>query len=108
SRTRLPKDHTYARRLLALFVFSALLAWPFARGGGRSHADPGNPIDKLSTALRQALTEDVSLAWENPSSGTVRVILQTNGAVSPSLIVALLLQGAIVVRQFSTINGLLL
>ena len=92
---------------MALPLLFALLAWPLARGEVRAQTDPSSPVAKLSTALRQALTEDVSLAWENPSTGNVRVILQTNGPVSPSLILALVLQGGTVVRQFSTINGLL-
>jgi subtilisin family serine protease len=94
--------------MLALVVFFTLVAGNLIPGEPRAQSGPANPLDKLSTALRQALTEDVSLVWQNPSSGTVRVILQTNGAVSVSLIAAIVLQGATVVRQFSTINGLLI
>jgi len=93
-------------RLLAITLALALLcaSIPIAR----TRADnPPTPISKLSLALQQALNSNVSLVWQDPSRQTVRALVQSNGPVTSSLKSAITSAGGLVVRQFSSINGLL-
>src|SRR5215831_1352599 len=70
-------------------------------------AQQPSAFSKLSVALQQELTGSDLLVWSNPSRGTVRVLIQTFGPVSADLLLAITLNGGLVVRKFSSINGLL-
>ncbi|HEX8185537.1 MAG TPA: hypothetical protein VF747_12315, partial [Blastocatellia bacterium] len=106
----LPLKHLWrfsARRLLALCLMLVLLgvALPIART--RVQAASPDPVTKLSPALQRALNSNELLVWSDPSRQTVRALVQTSGPVSNSLITAVRSVGGSVVRQFSSINGLL-
>jgi serine protease AprX len=93
------------RRLLAATLTLALVcaAIPI----GRTHADNPAPISKLSLALQQALNSNVSQVWQDTSRQTVRALVQSNGPVTSSLTRAITSAGGSVVRQFTSINGVL-
>ncbi|HEY9231687.1 MAG TPA: S8 family peptidase, partial [Blastocatellia bacterium] len=95
-----------ARSVIALGMTLALLSVTLLP---RSHAQTSqpNPINKLSTALQQALTSNDALIWSSPSRQTVRALIQTNGPVSAALSLAITVAGGTVVRQFTSIDGLL-
>src|SRR5689334_20060066 len=93
-----------AQPVLALCVMLALLSVTLPR----LHAQvSGNPLNKLSLALQQALVNNDLQVWSNPSRQTVRTVIQTNGPVSLALRSAILLAGGTVVRQFTSIDGML-
>src|SRR5205085_5535275 len=76
----------------------------------RSHAQSPltlGPLNKLSVALQQALTSNDAQVWSSPSQQTVRTLIQTNGPVSAALRSAITAAGGSVVRQFTSIDGLL-
>src|SRR6266404_6828680 len=104
---RFPKSLCKLRsRLLAVTLALTLLcaAMPIAR----TRADnPPSPISKLSLALQQALNSNVSQVWQDPARQTVRALIQSNGPVTSSLTRAITSAGGLVVRQFSSINGIL-
>ncbi|HYM00758.1 MAG TPA: S8 family serine peptidase, partial [Blastocatellia bacterium] len=75
---------------------------------GRIVAQSPDPRQKLSMALVQALNDNADLVWEDSSDGTVQVIAQSNSPVTASLLSGLKELGANVVRQFASINGVLL
>jgi subtilisin family serine protease len=87
--------------LLILALFVAALP------RGEAQAQQPSAVNKLSSALQQALGSNINSVWSNPDRQTVRVLIQTAGPVQTSLITAITLQGGTVVRQFSSINGLL-
>ena len=93
-----------ARKFFALCLTLALLSTllPLTR----SYAQ-GNATNKLSLALQQVLGTNNLLVWSDPSRRTVRTLIQTNGPVSSALITAVTRAGGTVVRQFSSINGML-
>ena len=70
-------------------------------------ADLSSSQSKLSPALQQALTSNQSLVWLDPSKQTVRTLIQSYGPVSSALTKAIKAAGGTVVRQFTSINGLL-
>ena len=93
-----------ARKVFALCLTLALLSalLPLTR----SYAQ-GKATNKLSLALQQVLNTNNWLIWSDPSKRTVRTLIQTNGPVSSALITAVTRAGGTVVRQFSSINGML-
>src|ERR1044072_3423432 len=93
-----------ARKFFALCLTLALLSamLPLTRSYAQS-----NSINKLSLALQQVLGTNNLLVWSDPSRRTVRTLIQTNGPVSSALITAVIRAGGTVVRQFSSINGML-
>ncbi len=97
------------RRLSALVIAFILAtgALPFA--GAKAQIEPAtvSAQSKLSPALLAAITDNRLLVWANPSRRTVRVLVQTTGAISNSLTTAISQAGGSVVRRFSSINGLL-
>src|SRR5437868_1484475 len=96
-----------ARPFLALCVMLALLSITLPRSQAQVPMTAGNPISKLSLALQQALTNNDAQVWADPLRQTVRTLIQTNGAVSLSLRSAIVAAGGTVVRQFTSIDGLL-
>src|SRR5215212_7692682 len=64
-------------------------------------------LNKLSAALQQELNAVNNLIWSDASNQRVRVIVQTNGLVSVTLITLVNILGGNVVRRFSSINGML-
>ncbi|HKY06066.1 MAG TPA: hypothetical protein VJQ56_14320, partial [Blastocatellia bacterium] len=93
------------RRAIALVLAAAFLTMSVPTS--RADAQVASALNKLSPALQQALTSNLNLVWLNPTRRTVRALVQTNGPVTPGLLTAITLQGGSVVRQFSSINGLL-
>jgi serine protease AprX len=103
-------NHTFSKRpfgskqflvlFLALVLLSASIPW------SRSQAQL-NLLNKLTLALQQELNGNSNLLWSNPTSQRMRVLVQTNGLVSSALTNALALLDGVVVRQFTSINGLL-
>jgi hypothetical protein len=89
------------RILILLIVVAPLIRAP------RLEARSESFIDKLSPALQQALVGATDLVWSNQSARTLRVLIQTNGPVSPALTAAIALRGGAVVRLFTSIDGLL-
>jgi len=87
--------------LLALALVSALAP------AFRTRADQSAALNKMSPALQQALTSNQSLVWHDPSKQTVRALIQTYGPVSSSFLKAINAAGGTVVRQFTSINGVL-
>ncbi|MGH9822642.1 MAG: S8 family serine peptidase, partial [Blastocatellia bacterium] len=98
---------SHFNRLLTVSLLMILVEWGIPWNRAKAQNTP-DPTQKLSPALRHALDDNASLIWENSPAGTVRVILQTNGAVSNSLISAVTQQGGLIIRQFNSINGVLL
>src|SRR5215510_7964573 len=103
--TKLP--HNTPRRL---FRFSALLLSLVLCGSSlltpsAFSQSPG--LSKISPALQQALTSTQDLVWLNQSRGTARVLIQTNGSVSLSLLTSIVLNGGLVVKSFSSIDAVL-
>ncbi|HEX8087520.1 MAG TPA: hypothetical protein VF762_01625, partial [Blastocatellia bacterium] len=94
-----------ARRLLTLWLMFILLGAALPIDGARAQAT--SPITKLSPALQRALNSNDMLVWSDPSRRTVRALIQTVGPVSPGLITAVRSSGGSVVRQFTSIYGLL-
>jgi subtilisin family serine protease len=97
--------HNTSRRLLTSLLSLILLSGLLPLGGTR--ADLAAATAKLSGALREALTSNVSSVWLDPSRQTVRALIQTNGPVSSALTNAIGQAGGSVVRRFSSIDGLL-
>src|SRR5262245_37433301 len=62
---------------------------------------------KISPALSQALSSNLESVWSDSTRQSVRVIIQSRGPVSPLLLGAILLQGGTVVRQFSSLDAVL-
>ncbi|HWL74563.1 MAG TPA: S8 family serine peptidase, partial [Burkholderiaceae bacterium] len=93
------------RRLLPIVLTLALLVAVLPHNQAQAQ-QPGT-VNKLSPALQQALNNNINSVWSNPDRQTVRVLIQTTGAVQIGLITAITLQGGSVVRQFTSINGLL-
>ncbi|HWX41335.1 MAG TPA: S8 family serine peptidase, partial [Blastocatellia bacterium] len=93
------------RRVFAIIVAVALLSAVVPRNGVRAQQPAG--FAKLSVALQQELTASDLLVWSNPSKGTVQVLIQTVGPVSAGLLAAVTVYGGSVVRQFTSINGIL-
>ena len=89
------------RLIVTVIVMS--VAAPVPRLG----AQPLSLTGKLSPALQQALIAPKELIWSNQAAQTLRVLIQTNGPVPAALITAITVQGGSVVRQFTSINGLL-
>src|SRR5882724_8394861 len=90
--------------LLTLTLVFALLPH------GRTQADGGSGagMSKLSVALQQALDNyPSSCVWLNTSKQTVRTLSQSNGPVASALPTAITAAGGSVVRQFTSIDGLL-
>ena len=102
--SRISNKGLSARKFFALCLTLALLSTllPITR----SHAQ-SNATNKLSLALQQVLGANNLLVWSDPSKRTVRTLIQTNGPVSSALITAVTRAGGTVVRQFSSINGML-
>src|SRR5690242_15850795 len=73
----------------------------------RTQAVVAAPISKLSAALQQALNSTVSTVWSDPSRQRLRVLIQSNGPFSSSLNTAIIASGGTIVRQFTSINGVL-
>src|SRR6185436_9952165 len=91
-----------------LFAAALMIALMFALiPPRRTQAVQAEPISKLSVALQLALNSNVSSVWLDPSRQRVRTLIQTYGAVPSSLSTAIAQAGGSVVRQFSSINGLL-
>ena len=90
-----------ARTLIALLVMSVVT--PISK----PQAQLQSLLGKLSPALQQALVSNKDLVWSNQTAKTVRVLVQTNGPVSVGLITTIALLGGSVVRQFTSIDGLL-
>jgi serine protease AprX len=96
-----------AQRTLALCLALVLIgtALPIARP--RAQAAPPDPITKLSPSLQQVLDSDDLLVWSDPSRRTVRTLIQTIDPVSSGLLASVRSAGGSVVRQFSSIYGVL-
>ena len=91
----------FTRLLLTLIVLSLTIpAWTL-------QAQQQSSLYKLSPALQQAMVSTNELIWSNQNARTVRLLIQTYGPVSATLIAAIALQGGSVVRQFTSIDGLL-
>src|SRR6266850_4097270 len=96
------RSHGLLPVLLTLTLLCALLP------SARIRADESASTSKLSRALQTALDDDYySCVWSDPSRGTVRVLIQTVGPVSPQLLTAVTAARGSVVRQFTSINGIL-
>ncbi|MFL6214530.1 MAG: S8 family serine peptidase [Blastocatellia bacterium] len=95
-----------ARPLVALLMMLAVLGVTLPRSQARSLLT-ASPLDKLSLALQQALGNNDAAVWANPSRQTVRALIQSNGPVTSSLRQAITQAGGNVVRQFTSIDGLL-
>src|SRR5437660_4656992 len=87
--------------ILALTLVSSLMPTV------RTRADQSLAMSKLSPALQQGLDSSYSCVWSDSSKGTVRTVIQTFGPVSPLLLSAVTSSGGAVVRQFTSINGIL-
>src|ERR1044071_4591569 len=96
-----------ARRLIAFWLMPILLGAALPIAGLRAQATSPDPVTKLSPAMQQILNSNELLVWADPSRRTVRTLIQTVGTVSSSLITAVRSVGGSVVRQFTSINGLL-
>src|SRR5262249_20879201 len=101
---------TYAaciRQILPSVLTFSLLCAVFPTT--QTQADESSPATrKLSPALKGALGNSPSQSvWLDVSQKTVRTLIQTNGPSSSGLIAAITLAGGSVVRQFTSINGLL-
>src|SRR5438094_926450 len=65
-------------------------------------------LSKLSPALQAGIQDSYqSCVWSDQSRKTVRVLIQTFSPISSSLLTAIVSAGGTVVRQFTSINGLL-
>lgn len=95
-----------ARPFVALFVALAVLSVTMPRSHAQSPST-GGPLAKLSFALQQSLNNNDAQVWANPSRQTVRALIQTNGPVTTALRLSIIAAGGTVVRQFSSIDGLL-
>src|SRR5713226_1766026 len=102
---KIVKRNYAGRRLLTVIL--ALTLWCALMPKIRTQADQSSSIGKLSPALQQALSSNQSLVWLDPTKQTVRTLIQTYGPVSSSLTNAINAAGGTVVRQFTSINGLL-
>src|ERR1700686_2316532 len=102
---KLAKTNYLGRRLLTVTIALTLLC--ALMPAIQTQADQSSAINKMSPALQQALTSNQSLVWLDPSKQTVRTLIQTYGPVSSSLTKAIKTAGGTVVRQFTSINGLL-
>ncbi|HXG66456.1 MAG TPA: hypothetical protein VNO70_15260, partial [Blastocatellia bacterium] len=90
-----------ARRFFVIFLtFTLLVAGllPSRQAG----AQVPSASSKLSPALQQALNSSADLVWSISATQSVRVLIQTNGPVSPGLLQAVTLRGGKVVRQFTS------
>src|SRR6266478_547677 len=99
-----PQNHRRFRGLLTLVLTFTLVFALLPPGRTQAQA---SAITKLSVALQQALNSNVSTVWLDPSRQRVRTLIQTNGPVASALITAIGVAGGTVVRQFTSINGLL-
>ncbi len=89
-------------------VLSLSLTVAFLPSGKKTSAQTNSSAyNKLSPALQRSLNSNELLVWLNPSSQRVRVLVQTKSALSLSLITAITLQGGYIVREFSSINCVL-
>ncbi|HKP11708.1 MAG TPA: S8 family serine peptidase [Blastocatellia bacterium] len=95
-----------ARPFVALCMTLAVLSVTLPRSQAQAPST-GGPLGKLSLALQQSLNNNDARVWANASRQTVRALIQTNGAVTAALRQAITLAGGTVVRQFSSIDGLL-
>ena len=95
-----------ARPFIALCVALAVLSVTMPRSHAQSPST-GGPLGKLSFALQQSLNNNDAQVWANPSRQTVRALIQTNGPVTTALRLSVIAAGGTVVRQFSSIDGLL-
>src|SRR5437667_6736980 len=92
--------------LLTLTLVFALLPNDRTQADGGSGSGAG--MSKLSAALQQALDNyPSSCVWLNTSRRTVRTLIQSNGPVAAGLTTAITAADGSVVRQFTSINGLL-
>src|SRR5258706_4795291 len=92
--------------LLTLTLVFALL--PHGRTQADGGSGSGAGVSKLSVALQQALVSyPSSCVWLDASRQTVRALIQSNGPPSSALTTAITAAGGSVVRQFTSINGLL-
>ena len=94
-----------ARRMLTVIL--ALVQLCAFMPVAPARAQVASATSKLSGALQQSLTTNESQVWQDVSKQTVRMLIQTNGAVTSSLLKAIANSGGSVVRQFTSINGLL-
>src|SRR5215468_10549538 len=94
-----------SRQLLTIFLAVVLLSGALPQA--QSQTQQPSAINKLSVAVQQALGNNNLLVWSDPSSQTLRVLIQSYNTVSPDLIAAILASGGLVVRQFTSINGVL-
>src|SRR5215212_2247040 len=85
----------------------ALGLLPPSHSLARPMPNEGQPADKLSPPLRQALATSDTLVWSDPSRQTVRALVQSVGPVSSGLLSAIRANGGTVLRQFSSIKGFL-
>src|SRR5882724_9718839 len=102
-RSGLPQPPTLS--LTSTLVF-ALLPHGRTRADGGSGSGAG--MSNLPVALQQALDNyPSSCVWLNTSRQTVRTLIQSNGPVASALPTAITAAGGSVVRQFTSIDGLL-
>src|SRR5713226_1926367 len=99
------KRRDIRRRLLTLLWSLSLLCALLPPA--HTKAQQSSATVKLSAALQQALNSNESMVWLNPTRQTVRILIQTNGPVSSALTAAITIAGGSVVRQFTSIVGLL-
>src|SRR5690242_160994 len=95
-----------ARALIALLIIVAVTCVTLPPSQARSLSIT-DPLDKLSLALQQALGSNDAQVWANPSRQTVRTLVQSNGPVTSALRSAITQAGGTIVRQFTSIDGLL-
>ena len=98
------------RRLVALCLLSSVFCALFQLGSLHAQTPPAGtvpPISKLAPALAAVLGTSDTLVWSDPSKQTVRVLIQTYGPVSASLLTAVSQNGGKVVHQFTSINAVL-
>src|ERR1700759_3238699 len=86
------------RAFLALMTMAALLAVALPLSPTRAQSGCNPAINKLSSALQQALTSNDLQVWADPSHQTVRTLIQTDGRGSVALTLAILLSGGVVIH----------
>src|SRR5262249_25861601 len=93
-----------SRTILSItIVFLGVGLLPRSRAG----AQTSGALAKLSIAVQQTLTTSNSFVWANPTTRTVRVLIQTYGPASSDLLAAISQSGGTIVHQFTAINGVL-
>ncbi|HEV8486968.1 MAG TPA: S8 family serine peptidase, partial [Blastocatellia bacterium] len=98
----------FSRWVTALLTVALLLTtWAPLQRHAYARPELGSVVGKLSGPLLNSLGNNELLVWSDPIRHTVRTIIQTPGAVTPALRTAVVLAGGSVVRQFTSINGLL-